>query len=242
MGDQVTTDRATGDLATDTLWRGFTPHGVPYAMTVRPGTSDWNTVSACAHPHDEYHLPEGLAGWALDVGAHIGACTIPLLLDNPGLRVVAIEALPENADMLQVNAARNGLTDRLSILRGAASDTDQPVRIHYAPDDAQHEFIGNQWGPQDRPGIGVPGTTLAYALTWPDDDAGFVWAKIDCEACEYPFLASPDVGRIAHIEGEHHDGFDRLAELLAATHDVEFLGGTESFGHFRAVRRAAMPA
>ncbi len=236
-------DRATGDIATDTLWRGLTPHGRPYEMSVRPGTSDWNTVNACAHPHDEYHLPEGLTGWALDVGAHIGACAIPLLLDNPGLRVVAIEALPENVDMLRVNAARNGVTVRLVIYDGAASDTDDPVTIHYAPDDPQHRYIGNSHGPNGRPGVERPGWTLHDVL----DHAGsaFVWAKIDCEGCEARFLASPEVASIGHIEGEHHPeagGIARVRELLGATHDVEHLSGTDVFGAFRAVRRVAVPA
>lgn len=236
-------DRATGDIATDTLWRGLTPHGRPYEMSVRPGTSDWNTVNACAHPHDEYHLPEGLSGWALDVGAHIGACTIPLLLDNPGLRVVAIEALPENADMLRANAERNRVRDRLIVYEGAASDSEAPVTIHYAPDDPQHRFIGSAAGPHDRPGVDVPGWTLPEVI----DHAGgrIAWAKIDCEGCEGRFLASPRVALIDHIEGEHHPeagGIARVRELLSATHDVEHLSGGEMFGGFRAVRRAAVPA
>lgn len=239
-------DRATGDIATDTLWRGLTPHGRPYEMSVRPGTSDWNTVNACAFPHDEYHLPEGLDGWALDVGAHIGACAIPLLLDNPGLRVVAIEALPENADMLRANAARNGVTDRLVLYTGAASDSTDKVAIYYAPDDPQHEFIGNREGPGGRPGVVADGITLWAASRYPGVEAagGFAWAKIDCEGCEHRFLDSPDVARIAHIEGEHHppEGIARVHELLDATHDVEHVSGEDHFGAFRAVRRTAVVA
>ena len=242
-------DRATGDIATDTLWRGLTPHGRPYEMSVRPGTSDWNTVNACAGANDEYHLPEGIEGWALDVGAHVGACAIPLLLDNPGLRVIAIEALPENVEQLIVNADRNGVRDRLMVLCGAASDSLDPVTIHYAPDDPQHEFIGNAAGGGGRPGIDVPGWTLGGAIVEMGDSdlrAGrpatirVAWMKIDCEGCEARFLDSGVIGAVDHIEGEHHPeagGIARVRELLGATHDVEHLGGTDDFGAFRAVRR-----
>src|SRR5947208_16888203 len=94
------------ELQVDT-W--LTPHGRGTSRVTRPGTSDWNTVSACNGSNDEYHLPEGLQGWALDVGAHIGALTVPLLVDNPGLRAVAIEALPENVELLRMNLERNGV-------------------------------------------------------------------------------------------------------------------------------------
>ena len=227
-------DRATGDIATDTLWRGLTPHGRPYEMSVRPGTSDWNTVNACAHPHDEYSLPEGLSGWALDVGAHVGACAIPLLLDNPDLRLVAIEALPENVDMLRANAARNGVTDRLVAVNRAASHTNAgTVRIHY-PADPEHRYIGNA----DHPGtptayVDVDAITLGVALTYADGP--WVWTKIDVEGAEYGFLDSPAIGLLAHIEGEHHRGIERIRSLLGNTHDVALTGGTEDFGHFRAV-------
>lgn len=236
-------DRATGDIATDTLWRGLTPHGRPYEMTVRPGTSDWNTVNACAHPHDEYHLPEGLSGWALDVGAHIGACAIPLLLDNPDLWLVAIEALPENVDMLRANADRNGVTDRLHVMQAAASSSPTPVAIAY-PDDREHRFIGNAdhpSGPGPHEMVMANGVTLGLLVDhYPGEAHGFGWMKIDCEGCEYPFLSSPATIDVAVIVGEHHRGIDGIRELLTF-HDVELVTGTEGFGTFRAVRRATSP-
>ncbi len=242
MGAQV-----TGRIDVDEVWVGRTPHGVPYSMAVRPGTSDWNTANACAGTNDEYHLPAGLTGWALDVGAHIGACTIPLLIDNPGLRVIAIEALPENVVMLRINASRNGVTDRLTVVDGAASDRRLgTTTIHYAPDEPVHEFIGNRDGP-GRPGIDARNVSLGWCLDHIWRMSGvrrIAWAKIDCEGCEHSFLASRRVESIAHIEGEHHppEGIARVRELLGATHDVEHMSGTEDFGAFRAVARVAVSA
>lgn len=223
----------SGDLATDTGWYGKTPGGRSYQMEVRPGTSDWNTVAACSWPHDEYSLPRDLTGWALDIGAHIGAATVPLLLDNPGLRVIAVEALPENADLCQANAERNQVADRLILVRGGASDTDLPIRVSYSPD-PMHRFIGNQadgaeWAE-------VPGITLGMLgdMRGPDAMAPFVWTKIDCEGCEYHVLDSPAVVHLERIIGEVHHGWQRLVDILSPTHD---LVGGHDFGHFVAVRR-----
>lgn len=240
-------DLVTGDIARDTLWRGLTPHGRSYEMSVRPGTSDWNTANACAGTNDEYHLPADLRGWALDVGAHIGACSIPLLLDDPELRVIAIEALPENVALLRRNAERNGVMDRLTVVEGAASDRRVgTTTIHYAPDEPVHEFIGNRDG-DGRPGIKAENVSLSWCLDQIWRMSGvrtFAWTKIDCEGCEHAFLASGDVGALRHIEGEHHppEGIDRVRHLLRFTHDVEHMGGTEDFGAFRAVARVAVPA
>lgn len=228
--------RITGDLDYDTGWYGKSPGGRSYQMRVRPGTSDWNTVNACSWPEDEYSLPRDLTGWALDIGAHIGAATIPLLLDNPELRVIAVEALPENADLLWDNAQRNDVALRLTLVRAAATDSSLPVIIHYAPDDPQHQYIGNQWGPQDRPGIEVPPITLGQLanLRGPEWDTPFVWSKIDCEGCEYHVLNSPAVVLLETIVGEVHLGWQRLVDILAPTHD---LVGGHDFGHFLARRR-----
>lgn len=231
----MTQDIRTGDIARDTLWTGATPHGRHYEMRVRPGTSDWNTVNACAYPHDEYHLPTGLAGWALDIGAHIGACAIPLLLDDPDLLVIAVEALPENVDLLTYNAVRNGVDDRLVIVHGAASDSQAPVTIDY-PDDPQHHYIGNANHSGISASVTVKGVTLRslMLLRGADQDEPFVWVKSDCEACEYAVLDSPVAGALLHIEGEHHAGIERISTLLGGTHTVALTGGTSDFGHFTA--------
>lgn len=228
--------RVTGNLDTDTHWYGRTPHGNLFSMKVRPGTSDWNTVHACNGSNDEYQLPSGLTGWALDIGAHIGAATIPLLLDNPQLRVIAVEALPENVVLLNKNAERNGVSDRLTIIHGAAGGDGLPVIIHYAPDDAQHEFIGNKWGPQDRPGVEVKGVTLRDILgtRGAEKREPVAWTKLDCEGCEYEVLAADpgDLSLLTYICGEVHQGWDRLVETLRQTHLVT--GPGRDFGPFEA--------
>lgn len=229
----------TGNLDVDTGWMGHTPGGHAYTMHVRPGTSDWNTVNACDYRNDEYHIPQGLTGWALDVGAHIGAATIPLLLDNPGLKVIAVEALPENVQLLKANAKRNDVCERLTVIQGAASDTSDQVLIGYGHD-VQHEFIGgslNAAGEDtSRKGIWCEGVTLTRVAALRGDESAqpFVWTKMDCEGCEYAFLASPAVVLLDFITGEVHRGWERLVAILMPTHFVS--GDGKDFGAFMAKR------
>jgi hypothetical protein len=61
--------------------------------------------------------------------------------------------------------------------------------------------------------------------------------KIDCEGCEYDLLRSSAVGTVAEIRGEFHAGFERVQEMLGATHNVTLTSGTDAFGGFKAVLR-----
>jgi|GEM_PF-2315345 len=213
----------------------LSPHGQPYVMAVRADTSDWNTANACAGSNDEYSIPTGLAGWAVDVGAHIGAWSVPLLMDNPDLRLVAIEALPENVLLLQRNLAVNGLDARAVVVHGAASDTLDPVRISYTEGDDLHEFIGGA-GRSGR-SVQVPGVTLDRAIELTGAERVAI-LKSDCEGCEYPFLWGSGLRHVAFITGEHHAGFAPLVVALQDTHTVKIIDGTESFGHFEATLRS----
>lgn len=232
-------------IETETEWAFRTPHGNVATFSLRPGSSDWNTANSCNGTNDEYHLPSGLTGWALDVGAHIGALTVPLLLDNPDLRVVAIEALPENAALLRENIRRNRVADRCVVLERAAGDG-KPQRIGYGfatGPEAHSRYIGSANAPKDRDFVTVPGVSLdqvfdvAFPVDGPLEKIEFVWLKIDAEGAEYPFFESAsidDLRLIKHMEGEVHFGIQRLREALP-THEVT---GDKDFGQFTAVRRA----
>ncbi len=227
-----------------------TPAGNTVTMTYRQDTSDWNTVSACLrNPYgggDEYHLPSGLSGWGLDVGAHIGSVAIGLLIDNPAMRVVAIEAVPPNVDLIRVNLEQNGLTDRCVLLAGAAWKGTGKIDVEYGYTGSEtaevHRFIGSITPWMDAPGekesASVPRYSLKDALSHTEGQ-GFVWAKTDCEGCEHYFFKGPLLSQIATIEGEwhHRDGDPALfAGQLGKTHEVTYTEGIGG-GPFKAVRR-----
>jgi len=227
-------DTGSGQERTSLTHEWATPGGHRAVMRYRPDTSDWNTLTSCMSPVDEYRLPRALAGWALDVGAHIGGVSVPLLLDNPDMSLVAIEGLPENVELLVANLERNGVGGRAVVINALAGDGG-PGRLFYGPE-SHHEFIGNVDIAEHGRAADLEGVTLRGAMLrrGPAQDEPFVWAKIDCEGCEYGFLASPALASVRRIVGEVHHGIAPLRAILAATHEVT---GDADLGAFEAVLR-----
>lgn len=227
-----------------------TPRGRLVEFAYRAETSDWNTISSIMRPHDEYGLGAlQLTGLALDIGAHIGAASIALAADNPELRVIAVEAIAENAELARENAARNGLSDRITVLTNAAAapgiDTTEVLWRSTGSENATHHaFIGNSRLVYDT--LTAPHETATVACVSLEGllehyhymtPAAFM--KIDCEGCEWGFLSDPAIMDVERITGEWHPtGGHTLADivkLLSPTHDVDAWG--EGPGGFRAVRR-----
>jgi FkbM family methyltransferase len=215
-----------------------TPRGAQVSMEFREDTTDWNTLSSI-FTSDEYGLAElHLRGVALDVGAHLGAAAIALALDNPDLRVIAIEPVPDNARLLRANVARNGLMGRIVVIEAAASSrgaTSEGVAWDWFGGDAEsegvqasiraHRYIGGSTLALENPArphtdIEVDAVSIAALL----DLAGverFSFVKIDCEGCEAKFLAD-DADKVDLIVGEFHPPYIDSAGIraLLPDHDV----------------------
>ena len=226
-------------------------------VVIRPDTNDAATLhSTFWAPGDQLHDEYGLASvhlgpddWALDIGAHIGSVALALAMDNPGARIIAVEAVPDNVDMLRLNAAAVDASDRIHIVGEAAgADGQATATLHYGyydlPDiPAEHavqvRFIGNLF--RDHGPRGTDITVPVVSLTALLDRFGVTevaFTKIDCEGGEWAFLASPDVSRLRTIVGEWHDRpASSLIALLTATHEVEILHDDGGIGMFRAERR-----
>jgi FkbM family methyltransferase len=226
-----------------------TARGNLVKMAYREGTSDLGTIGATFRLWgklvDEYDLaglPDDLSGVAIDIGAHIGTVALALLADHPRLRVIAVEPLAENVEMIAKSAAENGLADRLTILHAGISDSDTAtVDWNWRATTNEgywrtNRFIGNV---MTDPGVAhdtavVPGVSLKSLL--PKGRAVFL--KIDCEGCEWVALKDPAVKRIDVIAGEYHGhpGPDGLEAMLGKTHVVTHVP-EGACGMFRAVRR-----
>ena len=230
-----------------------TPGGNTAWLRARTSTND-GAVAQAILGEDEYQLASyyPLTGWMLDIGAHIGTVAIAVALDNPDAKVVAVEALPDNAAIIRENVALNGLQDRVFVEAAGATDArhktvsvtynarnigDEVVPTGYLE---QCRYIGNIF--QNAPGITiesvkVPGLSLAAILRKYSIDRVSL-LKIDCEGCEWQFFRSPELGRLDHIVGEYHDAFTYadLAALLERTHAVD-QRTTTNVGLFAAVRR-----
>ena len=212
-----------------------TPRGQSVTLAYREDTNDYNTLRSCLD-EDEYRLRElTLSGTALDVGAHIGGVTIGLLVDNPDLRVVSIEAVPPNVDLLRRNVESLGLSERVTIVNAAAGKgKTATVRWafegNYVAD--HHAFIGNAVMPETdlrtAKSEQVPVVKLADLVA---EHGPFSFCKIDCEGCEYPFLRGKALSQVALIRGEEHYG-----KLDLPGFDVTYTQDNAPRG-FEAVRR-----
>jgi len=224
----------------------------------RNGTTDANAVYALAN--DEYRLEDrSLSGWAIDVGAHIGTVALTMARLNPDLRVLAVEAVPENSNLLEQNIARQRLGNRVTSIRASAAAPGTLTGVcHYgyrhrdSESDgyvSAHRFVGNTWIHLGDPefSIDLPAVSLDSLLTtYGIDEVALL--KIDCEGCEWAFLDTPAIGRVQTIVGEYHGGYpgepgyvpnpaQAIDRLLAATHDTEIVKDDPCVGLFEAVRR-----
>ena len=215
-----------------------TPRGQSVTLAYREDTNDYNTLRSCLD-EDEYRLRElTLTGTALDVGAHIGGVTIALLVDNPDLRVVSIEAVPPNVDLLRQNVEALGLSERVTIVNAAAGKG-RTATVRWAFEGGEvaqhHAFIGNSLLPEGTTGRSeqLPVVKLADLVA---EHGPFCFAKVDAEGAEYPFLRGKALANVELIRGEFHYGVEPLATQLAPYFDTTF--GDTAPGPFEAVRRA----
>jgi FkbM family methyltransferase len=208
-----------------------TPKGAFVRMTHRLETSDWNTVASVMKPHDEYGLAGlSLTGRAADVGAHIGAVTIALLVDNPELHVTAVEPVPDNAALLRQNLAQNGVADRCTVIEAAVgSGKSTTIRYGYTGSEnaTHHAYIGNSAivypDAPDNPHQEAQVPVIRLADLGPLD-----FLKIDCEGGEWGFLKGAGLAKVTRIHGEAHPVLGHrapdMAKQLDATHLVTFNG------------------
>lgn len=217
----------------------LTPGGHPVIYTYRQDTNDYNTILSTTSENDEYRLRGmSLSGWALDIGGYLGTVAIGLLLDNPDLRVVCVEPVPPNAELIQTNAYLNGVSDRLELFQGAAGGPDDEtseIRFGYLgdPNLEHHAFVGNTSLSYDTGGdvthtaLEVPTWSLAKLLDHYQIDEPML-VKIDCEGGEWSILSDRETNkRCPLILGEAHPVRGHAAKDiigLLPDHDVSLIG------------------
>lgn len=222
-----------------------------FTYRFRPETTDWNSISSIL-THDEYKVRGlTLSGWAVDVGAHVGSMAIALALDHPDLRVIAIEPLPDNVRLIEMNVELNGLDDRVTVLAGGAgAPRAKSQDVAWNWDDGPggmntgHRYIGGSYLALDNPTVAheivsVPSWSVGQLLRHVGAER-FAFVKLDCEGCEAKLLTDPRIDRIDRMVGEYHPPYIDAAglhRLLDATHDVTIPDEKANLGAFRAVRR-----
>jgi len=217
-----------------------TPGGKSVWLHIRPDTNDHNTAWSCLN-EDEYALPR-ISGTAWDIGAHIGSATVALAVDNPDLRVIAVEPVPENAARIHMNARAAGVEDRVTIRAGAVGKGPVSVRYDFTGSEhaTHHAWIGNM--------TTLDPTDAAQSITYEGLTIGALLAeygipslvKIDTEGAEWDFLDDKQAAMLPLIVGEWHPVGGTIGDFIALLphHEVTFTGPQAGPGGFRAVLRA----
>lgn len=217
-----------------------TPHGNRGILAVRDGTSDLSIALSTLSARewvgdDEYRLrSRSFEGVFVDVGAHIGAVSLAVLLDHP-VTAILVEPVAENIELLQATIAANGLEDRTQIVAAAVGT--MTIRIGTDLDDRYVANLGYNEGEKRKVAMVTLPDLVALA-------GGHIDAlKTDCEGGEWGLFASGGLADVGYIFGEWHGhgrdyiGPDRLHDLLDATHEIVRLTDNGGVGLFEAMAR-----
>lgn len=215
----------------------------------RTDTNDGALVTGIIRD-DEYRLQTlpPLRGTAIDIGAHVGSVAIALAADHPELAVIAVEAVPENCEVLRHNIERNRFTERVTVVQAAASRPGRKMvtlRWNFRSAAAEPEayvrdsrYIAGIYGADDSDADAhkVPAVSLDTLM---EGIETLALLKIDCEGCEWDVLRSPRVKDVERIIGEFHNrgGIEALRALIGETHEVRMAGGWTDIGLFEAALR-----
>lgn len=183
------------------------------------------------------------SGVVVDLGSHIGSFAIQAA-ELGATKVLAVEANPENADILDSNVSANNLETKITVARTAVWSDNMPLSFSDFDSDSRVELANGLESERSKelidyhPGkeFTAHGTRLDelldhYELT----DIDFM--KCDIEWSEYfIFDAMEDdyMNRIKFIAIEFHGTdavtFGKLVSKLTRTHIVETLGSYERGG------------
>ena len=173
---------------------------------IREDTNDLNTILSIV-ANDEYKTSKMTysdGDTFVDIGAHIGGWSKLMQHLVPESRVIAVEPIPENVQLLKQN-----LTTNVHFIPWAIfSRSEISKKMNYGDDSEQgrhHRFIGNVvsfgWGKS----VKVPTISLNDLLK---DVEKVRVMKMDCEGSEYvalKFASKETLSKIDYIIGEYHN-------------------------------------
>ena len=168
--------------------------------------------------------------------------TFSLLADNPDLRVVAVEPIEENCDLIRETARLNGWSDRVDVLCAAVGPGETAdIAFDYIGDDFVHHnrFIGGMaWmAPEGHQTVTVPAVNVSGLL---DTYGPIALIVTDCEGGEWELFRDPAIGQVPHIIGEWHWASpEKLRKALGPTHEltIEEVDPGSEIGCFWAVAK-----
>jgi FkbM family methyltransferase len=234
------------------------PKGVSASFVFRTDTADENTIQA-TYTEDEYgfqNLPPSPSEGMIDAGGYVGSTAILYAQLYPQTKVICIEPLPENAELIRKNIERNGLKDRITLIEGALWGTSEgKTKIFYRDSSTVgkvHKFVGSaikQYHETvSEDGVEAQNVSLVDVMVRLGVPRVRV-LKMDIEGAEYETLrALPEEWQkgIQTIVGEYHNIFPgevgdprtKLYELLKNVfEDRSTSFETKTWGSFLFERR-----
>lgn len=179
-------------------------NGEKFNFHYREDTNDYNTILSIID-NDEYKtssITHPDVTTFVDIGAHIGIWSALMDRINPGANVVAVEPLPENVELIKLNA-------NAEIIQKAAAGRDNlKIKIHYANDSfggKHHKFVGNMAEMKGDKFYLADSISLKTLL---EDIPHVRVLKIDCEGAEHVFFKFANketLAKIDYIIGEYHN-------------------------------------
>lgn len=166
----------------------------------------------CREVERDYDLTFELApgDTVVDVGAHIGIVSIYLAKRFPGIKVLALEPVPENYARLCRNIEANGVSDSVTTIPMAVTGDGRGLNI--AGDLSLNSGGVSAYGAGDN-SYSVASITLARLLEAQGIDR-VALLKIDCEGSEYEILTPDVLAKVDRIRGEFHRIPDHVPEDL----------------------------
>lgn len=180
-------------------------NGERFTFHYREDTNDYNTILSIID-NDEYKT--ALMGYKpgdtfIDIGAHIGIWSALMERLVPDAKIIAVEPLPENIELIKKNVGTMMLLPNAVYGRDGVN-----IKIHYADDSfggKHHKFVGNMAGMKGDKFINADSISLKTLLK---DIPHVRVLKIDCEGAEHMFFRFADretLSKIDYIIGEYHN-------------------------------------
>ena len=142
---------------------------------------------------------------AVDVGAYVGVVSIYLAKKWPGIRIIAVEPVPENVARLQFNVDANGVADWVTIVNKAITGDGKPITLwgQAGGNLVLSEFNRVQEIRRVAESITLPELFKVYNV----EQCKLL--KMDCEGSEHEILFAHDdiLDRVEYLSIEiHHVG------------------------------------
>jgi FkbM family methyltransferase len=151
----------------------------------------------------------------IDAGGYIGTTAILYAQLYPQTKVICIEPLPENCNLIKKNIENNGLKDRIILIEKALFNTNgEKVDIYYRDDSPvgiAHKFVGSSSlvYTESVSARFFSAETISLAKIFSDYNIPAVRIlKMDLECSEYKALEGVPgdvLKKIQTIKGEYHN-------------------------------------